>query len=1285
MILFCGLISLAFGQDPPACTFTQYPAEQGEGVDAKCVAAPVYDPDFGTCTNPPSGTPTLYGSVMNKANSIARVFKNYNDMHEGFYADKFDLDLNTFNIESVVDGRISYCTNNPALGSESGHCTEIQPAQLAQNYFYVDSGSLKLSNAVDMKLIGGPRHMIKLKTTSNCFIYYKVFIFPDPSQPLAGEISLLDSTPSNRILEHLGLPTSSLINNGFDPLFKLDIYDNVFCAIRDECRISNGICLYSSTDLSEKVAADMWGISTTSTEFGNPKIVSGPKIELGQSSTKEASLAEMAKRWYSQDDSGNWLRFAPQSPFCTIDVQFDWISYPGSTLVDDVNKKEILTIDDVNIEGAFQNILLADANISSNLYFQYEAYAREHPTEIESYFQDLVGIQDVDDLPAIFVEDQSCQSYLDCISTIGDQFEIFQSYENCKTGETLLTMNTDLFVVDGDRQIDNTNVDYELLPSASFELSGSAISCATALSPGKHEFTLKAVQDDREDRTSYLTVVVTIEDPDVDWSTIITTPDDTANYEYIDAPSYVRNTEDQSVFKLSIPVFPPAGQEVILLSKTPGYIFTDSFELLKTGGSSTTFSDTVDLVVQVLLLENGAVIAREDDLSLGVFNIEEKMFTTTVEPTTPVFTEASTEAITCEPCAPVVTCPELTTETPVTCPETITCPEITFPTVTCPEITFPTEPIVTCPEVTCPTYTCPEVTYPTEPTVTCPEATTQECPEVICPTFSPITCPTVTTQKSETVSCPACPEATCPVVSTTAPEAVSCPVCPETTCPVVTTTASDTVTCPIVTCPTFSPTTPGQCEPCVCTTNAPPTTDGDDDCELFEILTYVMSALTGMFLITTIVFFVLWCRARRDDDDNEAWVPESDNVEEEGTDDDEPVMEPLEPIGRPEVKVNETLVQEQYENTAFTSEEPKPKVVPVPVPMRDPSPPPADSPAVSSRGVPAPMVVPMAQAHLPVSDKLQDPIYHTLEDHEVTLKGVIKSGKIASVREVLLRKDGDTKHAVAVVLNVELATDKTFGEINKRIRIDTQISEMRHQNVLKYFGAWCEVDKLFMGYELAEKGKLDEHLRQTRLTGNAVSNMSNYQIMKILVNIVEGLAHLHSRGIIHGNLQASVIYLTEENIPKIGKVCNNQIKSNDRNLWRWWAPEVFENGQKHSREADIWAFGVVMWEVCTFGGLPYNDVDLDQLSQYVKYDRLGMPKNVSPEVYTFMTNCWKSDPRLRPDANQLVALLSERLVDDQSYAFLERPRDFQHVPTTVQAPSVKETQVYSDTISRSAF
>jgi hypothetical protein len=62
-------------------------------------------------------------------------------------------------------------------------------------------------------------------------------------------------------------------------------------------------------------------------------------------------------------------------------------------------------------------------------------------------------------------------------------------------------------------------------------------------------------------------------------------------------------------------------------------------------------------------------------------------------------------------------------------------------------------------------------------------------------------------------------------------------------------------------------------------------------------------------------------------------VPETEDKE-ENDEDSEPVIEPLEPIGRPEVKVNETLVKEEYENTAFTEEESKPKFVPVPVPIR---------------------------------------------------------------------------------------------------------------------------------------------------------------------------------------------------------------------------------------------------------------------------------------------------------------------------------------------------------------
>ena len=112
---------------------------------------------------------------MNKPDAIARVFKDYKDLHKSFTANKYDLD-SSFNIDSVVDEPIYYCTNNQVLGSESGHCDAT--TEMAGTYFTVEAGTLKLRSSIDMKLIGGPRHMIKLKKAgSNCFVYYKVFIF----------------------------------------------------------------------------------------------------------------------------------------------------------------------------------------------------------------------------------------------------------------------------------------------------------------------------------------------------------------------------------------------------------------------------------------------------------------------------------------------------------------------------------------------------------------------------------------------------------------------------------------------------------------------------------------------------------------------------------------------------------------------------------------------------------------------------------------------------------------------------------------------------------------------------------------------------------------------------------------------------------------------------------------------------------------------------------------------------------------------------------------------------
>jgi hypothetical protein len=127
-----------------------------------------------------------------------------------------------------------------------------------------------------MKSIGGPRHMIKLTTPTGCFVYYKVYIFPDTGDLISAEAQLSDT---NSIIENLAFPYQSLTNNGLNPLFELKIYDNVFCAIRDECRLSGSKCLGGTGNNAKPL--DLWTVTAgNSGKLIDPKIVGGEVIEV---------------------------------------------------------------------------------------------------------------------------------------------------------------------------------------------------------------------------------------------------------------------------------------------------------------------------------------------------------------------------------------------------------------------------------------------------------------------------------------------------------------------------------------------------------------------------------------------------------------------------------------------------------------------------------------------------------------------------------------------------------------------------------------------------------------------------------------------------------------------------------------------------------------------------------------------------------------------------------------------------------------------------------------------
>ena len=81
-----------------------------------------------------------------------------------------------------------------------------------------------------------------------------------------------------------------------------------------------------------------------------------------------------------------------------------------------------------------------------------------------------------------------------------------------------------------------------------------------------------------------------------------------------------------------------------------------------------------------------------------------------------------------------------------------------------------------------------------------------------------------------------------------------------------------------------------------------------------------------------------------------------------------------------------------------------------------------------------------------------------------------------------------------------------------------------------------------------------------------------------------------------------------------------------------------------SSQSDVWAFGVVLWEIFSLGRMPYPGMSLNQLIEGLKNGyRMDKPEYATNEVGRLMGWCWKQDPNRRPTFRQLEETLCNQL------------------------------------------
>ncbi|CAG8610793.1 7776_t:CDS:2 [Paraglomus occultum] len=168
--------------------------------------------------------------------------------------------------------------------------------------------------------------------------------------------------------------------------------------------------------------------------------------------------------------------------------------------------------------------------------------------------------------------------------------------------------------------------------------------------------------------------------------------------------------------------------------------------------------------------------------------------------------------------------------------------------------------------------------------------------------------------------------------------------------------------------------------------------------------------------------------------------------------------------------------------------------------------------------------------------------------------------------------------------------------------------------------------------------------------------------VRILKCIAHGIAELHKKGLVHGDLHPGNILNIDGNRFVIGDVgtsgpANAMVRRKAMyGVLPYIAPEVLK-GQEYTKRADIYSFAMIMWELAA-GFRPYAGRPHDLFLAKEICDGLRPPVPAgTPKFYEdLMKACWDPNPRLRPDSQEILQTVFKWMLNDMVAASPRRDK-----------------------------
>ncbi|XP_038587798.1 ephrin type-B receptor 4b-like isoform X4 [Micropterus salmoides] len=269
-----------------------------------------------------------------------------------------------------------------------------------------------------------------------------------------------------------------------------------------------------------------------------------------------------------------------------------------------------------------------------------------------------------------------------------------------------------------------------------------------------------------------------------------------------------------------------------------------------------------------------------------------------------------------------------------------------------------------------------------------------------------------------------------------------------------------------------------------------------------------------------------------------------------------------------------------------------------------------------------------------------------IEASFVKIEEVIGAGEFGEVCRGRLRVPGRKENYVAIKTLKGGYTDKQRRDFLSEASI---MGQFQHPNIIHLEGVITTSCPVMILTEFMENGALDSFLRMND------GQFTTIQLVGMLRGIAAGMKYLSDMSFVHRDLAARNILVNSNLVCKVSDFGLSRFlteNSSDPTYTsslggkipiRWTAPEAIAY-RKFTSASDAWSYGIVMWEVMSYGERPYWDMSNQDVINAIEQDyRLPPPPDCPSSLHALMLDCWQKERANRPRFCDVVAAL-DRLI-----------------------------------------